>query len=52
MARKAVRSIEPLKWMAIGSALTLLVVWGPHKMIDQVEAAGHWVGSSVRSAFA
>ena len=51
MARKTVRSLEPLKWMVIGSAATLLVVWGPHKVIDQVEAAGAWVSASVRGLF-
>ena len=40
MARKTMRSLAPLKWMAIGSALTLLIVWGPHKVIDRGQAAG------------
>jgi hypothetical protein len=51
MARKAVRSIEPLKWMAVGSALTLLIVWGPHKLIDQGQAASSATVTWVRAAF-
>ena len=51
MARKAVRSLAPLKWMAIGSALTLLVVWGPHKVIDRGQAAGSAAVTWVQELF-
>ena len=51
MARKTVRSLEPLKWAAIGSALTLLAVWGPHKMIDQGQAAGSAAVAWVQGLF-
>ena len=46
MARKAVRSAKPLMWMAAGSFLTLMVVWGPHKLFH----AGYDAGTSAAVA--
>ncbi|WP_205504665.1 hypothetical protein [Sphingomonas arenae] len=36
------RSAKPLMWMAAGSMLTLLVVWGPHRLFH----AGYDAGTS------
>ena len=51
MARKAVRSLEPLKWMAAGSFLTLMIVWGPHKLFHTGYDAGTSAAASVRAVF-
>ena len=51
MARKTVRSAKPLMWMAAGSFLTLLTVWGPHRTFHKGYDAGSWAVSSVASLF-
>jgi hypothetical protein len=49
MARKKVRAAKPLMWMALGSLVTLTVMWGPHGLIDHAYDAGYSVGSSARA---
>ena len=49
MARKTVRSAKPLMWMAAGSVLTLLAVWGPHKTFHKAYDSGSAAASSVAS---
>lgn len=38
-------------WMAAGSLLTLLVMWGPHKLFHQASDATYSLASSVRGLF-
>jgi hypothetical protein len=49
MARKAVRAARPLGWMALGGAITAIVLLGPRVAVNRALDAGYslagWVGS-------
>ena len=49
MARKAMRAAKPLGWMALGGAVTAIVILGPRVAVNRALDAGYslagWLGS-------
>ena len=49
MARKAMRAAKPLGWMALGGAITAIVMLGPRVAVNRALDVGYslaaWIGS-------
>ena len=49
MARKTVRAAKPLGWMALGGAITAIVILGPRVAVNRALDPGYslagWLGS-------